>query len=77
MTVEQILQEIALMPAPTRAFIAKKILEMLDIEEQINLSPEWLSLIQQRVADIDAGAVQMVGAEEALNQIWSELGNGN
>jgi hypothetical protein len=77
MTVEQILQEIALMPAPTRAFIAEKILEMLDIEEQINLSPEWLSLIQQRVADIDAGAVQMVGAEEALNQIWSELGNGN
>jgi hypothetical protein len=73
MTVEQILQEIALMPAPTRAFIAEKILEMLDIEEQINLSPEWLSLIQQRVADIDAGAIEMVSAEEALNQIWSEL----
>ena len=46
MTVEQILQEIALMPAPTRAFIAEKILEMLDAEEQINLSPEWMSLIQ-------------------------------
>jgi hypothetical protein len=73
MTVEQILQEIALMPAPTRAFIAEKILEMLDIEEQINLSPEWLSLIQQRVADIDAGAIEMVSAEEALNKIWSEL----
>jgi hypothetical protein len=40
MTVEQILKEIALMPAPTRAFIAEKILEMLDFEEQINLSPE-------------------------------------
>lgn len=73
MTVEQILQEIALMPAPTRAFIAEKILEMLDAEEQIDLSPEWISLIQQRVAEIDAGIVQMVGAEEALNQIWSEL----
>lgn len=74
MTVEQILQEIALMPAPTRAFIAEKILEMLDSEEQIDLSPEWMSLIQQRLADIDAGIVQMVGAEEAMNQIWSELG---
>ena len=74
MTVEQILQEIALMPAPTRAFIAEKILEMLDAEEQINLSPEWMSLIQQRLTDIDAGIAQMVGAEEALNQIWSELG---
>ena len=73
MTVEQILQEIASMPAPTRAFIAEKILEMLDAEEQIDLSPEWIDLIQQRVSDIDAGLVQMVGAEEALNQIWSEL----
>ena len=74
MTVEQILREVALMPAPTRAFIAEKILEMLDAEEQINLSPEWMNLIQQRLADIDAGIVQMVRAEEALNQIWSELG---
>lgn len=73
MTVEQILQEVALMPAPTRAFIAEKILEMLDAEEQINLSPEWISLVQQRISDIDAGVVQMVGAEEALSQIWSEL----
>ena len=74
MTVEQILQEIALMPAPTRAFIAEKILEMLDSEEQIQLSPEWMSVIQQRIDDIDAGVVEMVSAEEALNQIWSELG---
>jgi hypothetical protein len=73
MTVEQILQEVALMPAPMRAFIAEKILETLDFEEQINLSPEWMSLIQQRISDIDDGIVQMVGAEEALNQIWSEL----
>jgi hypothetical protein len=73
MTVEQILQEVALLPAPTRAFIAEKILETLDSEEQITLSPEWISLIQQRISDIDAGIVQMVGAEEALKQIWSEL----
>ena len=73
MTVEQILQEVALLPAPTRAFIAEKILEMLDIEEQINLSPEWISLIQQRISDIEAGVVQMVGAEEAMNKIWAAL----
>jgi hypothetical protein len=64
MTVEQILQEIALMPAPVKAFIAEKILEMLDVEEQINLSPEWIRLIQQRIEDLDAGVVQMVKAEE-------------
>ena len=73
MTIEQILQEVALMPAPTRAFIAEKILEMIDAEEQINLSPEWISLIQKRVLDIEAGEVQMVGAEEVMKQIWSEL----
>ena len=73
MTVEQILQEIALMPAPTRAFIAEKILEMLDVEEQIELSPEWIGLIQHRIKDMDAGIVQMIKAEEALSQIWSEL----
>lgn len=73
MTIEQILQEVALMPAPTRAFIAEKILEMIDAEEQINLSPEWISLIQKRVSDIEAGEVQMVKAEEVMKQVWSEL----
>ena len=53
------------MPAPTRAFIAEKILEMLDVEEQIDLSPEWISLIEQRISEIDANHVQMVKAEEA------------
>ncbi len=66
MTVEQILQEIASMPVPTRAFIAEKILEMLDSEEQIELSPEWMSTIQQRIDDIDANNVQMIGLEAAF-----------
>lgn len=73
MTIEQILQEVALMPAPTRAYIAEKILEMIDAEEQINLSPEWISLIEERISDIDAGVVQMVTADKVMKQIWSEL----
>jgi hypothetical protein len=73
MTIEQILQEVALMPAPTRAYIAEKILEMIDAEEQINLSPEWISLIGERISDIDAGVVQMVTADKVMKQIWSEL----
>jgi hypothetical protein len=74
MTVEQILKEIASMPAPTRAFIAEKILEMLDFEEQINLSPEWMQLIKQRAEDIDVGLVQMVNADEVMTGIWADLG---
>jgi hypothetical protein len=61
------------MPAPTRAFIAEKILEMLDFEEQINLSPEWIHLIEQRTTDIGAGVVQMVKADEVLSGIWTDL----
>ena len=73
MTIEQMLQEVALMPAPTRAYIAEKILEMIDAEEQIDLSPEWISLIEERVSDIDDGVVQMVKADDVMKQIWSEL----
>ena len=73
MTVEQILREVAAMPAPTRAFIAEMILEMLDADEQITLSAEWVQAIEQRIAEIDAGEVKMVRAEEALSQIWSDL----
>ena len=73
MTVEQILREVAAMPATTRAFIAEKILEMLDAEAQIELSPEWLDTIKQRVAEIDNNEVQMIKAEDALNSIWTEL----
>lgn len=46
---------------------------MIDAEEQIDLSPEWISLIEERVSDIDTGVVQMVKADDVMKQIWSEL----
>ncbi|MEM7802413.1 MAG: addiction module protein, partial [Chloroflexota bacterium] len=62
----------AQMPVNTRAFIAEKILEMLDTEEVI-LSSEWKQLIQERLADIDTGNVEMIKAEDAFQSIWSDL----
>ena len=42
-------------------------------EEKIELSTEWIEVIEQRTADIDAGVVQMVKADEVLSGIWAEL----
>ncbi|MEM7334729.1 MAG: addiction module protein [Chloroflexota bacterium] len=73
MTVEQILREVAQMPLQTRAFIAEKILEMLDADEQIELSDEWKLLIEKRAAEIDADQVEMLEAQVVIKEIWSDL----
>lgn len=37
---------------------------MLDLNEEIQLSPEWEVELQQRLADVDAGRVDLVRSED-------------
>ncbi len=69
MTVEQILNEALPTPTSTRAFVAEKLLESLDYEEQVELWEEWLTEIRQRAAEIDKGRAEMIAAEQVFSSI--------
>ncbi len=55
------------LPTPSRAFVAEKLLESLDYEEDFVISDKWLAEIRRRVAAIDAGQIQMIPAEKVFS----------
>lgn len=66
MTIEQILTEALQLPTPSRAFVAERLLESLDYEEEFELSAEWLAEIRRRIAVVEAGQAQMIPAEKVF-----------
>lgn len=47
--------------------------EILGLNEPTGLSPEWEAEIQRRVADIDAGRVELASSEEVFGRVESAL----
>lgn len=57
-----------------RAFLAEKLLESLDFEEEFPVSQEWLSEIKRRCKEIDDGSVTLIPADEVFDELDRELG---
>ena len=49
--------------------------EILGLNEEINLSPEWQSEVERRLADIDTGRVKLVRSEDVFKSVESALKN--
>ncbi len=42
-------------------------------EEEVLLSPEWMEEINRRVAEVEAGEVELIAAEEVLAEIRASV----
>jgi len=73
MVVEQILTEAMHLPKPSRAFMAEKLLESLDYEEDFTIPDEWLEEIHRRITEIDAGRMKMIPAAQVFTSIRRSL----
>ena len=51
----------------------QQIQEILDLNEEITLSPEWELELEQRLADVDAGRVELHSSEDVFERIESAL----
>ena len=49
--------------------------EILGLNEEIELSPEWQAEIERRLADIDTGRVKLVHSEDIFERVESALKN--
>lgn len=54
---------------PERAELAQFIIRLLDEGEEVEAHEEWLALAQQRMADVKAGRVVGIPAEEVLRTL--------
>jgi PHD/YefM family antitoxin component YafN of YafNO toxin-antitoxin module len=51
----------------------QQIQEILGLDEEIELSPEWETELGRRIADIDAGRVELVSSEDVFEHVESAL----
>lgn len=69
MSVNQMIVEALQLPSHVRAFLAEKLLESLDYDEEFSISDEWLAEVQKRSREIDEGVVTLISAD----QVFAEL----
>jgi len=74
MSTKQIIEEALSLPRESRALLAEKLLESLDIGEDFELSPAWREEIQRRCRELDSGEVKPVPAEEVFKKVREKLG---
>jgi putative addiction module component (TIGR02574 family) len=68
---EQLESEALKLSASERAALAQRLLASLDEDSEID--DAWAAEIERRVAEIEAGSVQLIPIAEALAQVRSRL----
>jgi putative addiction module component (TIGR02574 family) len=67
-SLEQLKATLSSLPATERAELAQYLLRSLDPEEEAGQA-EWLALAEQRMAEVRAGEVSGIPAEEVLKSL--------
>lgn len=69
LTLEQLKDVAADLPLPERAELARFLVHSLDEKEAAAIEAEWLALAASRMADVKAGQVVGIPAEQVLKNL--------
>jgi len=69
LTLEQLKEAASDLPLPERAELAQFLVNSLDAKQAADIRSEWLMLAEQRMADVKAGKVVGIPAEEVLKNL--------
>ena len=72
--IDTIIAEVLSLSPQARAFIAEKLIESLDSEQEAILSPAWKEEVRKRCREIDEGTVELRDAEEVFARGYAALG---
>ena len=70
-TISKILEDVKLLSAKERAFIARCLISSLETTEDENIDNKWATLAKERFEEIKSGSVQTVSWEKIKNDISS------
>ena len=71
--IANITDEVLHLPRESRAFLAEKLLESLDFDEEFPVSAEWMEEIHRRCREIDEGTVNLIPAEKVFADLDREF----
>jgi putative addiction module component (TIGR02574 family) len=69
LTLEQLKEAASDLPLPDRAALAEFLVHTLDEKQAADIRSEWLALAEHRMADVKAGKVVGIPAEEVLENL--------
>ncbi len=73
-TIDTIIAEVLSLSPQARAFVAEKLIESLDAEPEVVLSPAWREEVRKRCREIDEGSVKLRDAEDVFARGYAALG---
>lgn len=72
--IDTIITEALSLSPQARAFVAEKLIESLDSEQEVILSPAWKEEVRKRCCEIDKGTVELSDAEDVFARGYAALG---
>jgi len=66
---KKILDEALKLAPETRAYVAERLLESLDFEEDFAISDEWMEEIRRRCDEIDSGVAALEENESVIAEL--------
>lgn len=73
-SIRRVVTEALTLPAASRAFLAEKLLESLELGEDFKVSPEWKAEIASRCREVDQENIQLLDGEEVFDELRKRLG---
>lgn len=68
-SIEQLTEEILSLPSASRALLAEKIIESLQLDIDPAIQAAWTSEAKRRRDEIRSGSIQPISGDEALAQV--------
>ncbi|MBM3841637.1 MAG: addiction module protein [Verrucomicrobia bacterium] len=68
-TIEQILEEALALPDDSRLLLAERLVESVNSSTSPDLEARQLAEVQRRMADVEAGRVELVPGSDALREV--------
>ncbi len=70
---EKLINDVLELSPQMRAFIAEKLIESLDKEDNFQVSNEWKSEITRRCKEIDEGRATLTDADQVFAKAFGEI----
>lgn len=68
-SIEQLTEELLSLPSASRALLAERLVESLELDTDSVIQAAWTAEAQHRRAQVQNGSVQPISGEEALAQV--------
>ncbi len=69
LSIEQLTKEVLSLPSASRALLADKLVESLEVDTDLTIQTAWVSAAKQRRDEVRDGTITPIDGDDALAQV--------